>query len=68
MEVLEEMNNGEIIQKGLEDFKNIQDYMILAKKENATETYAKLQVQYISLKALLNSLGVNMSEIDRIKE
>ena len=68
MEVLEEMNNGEIIQRGLEDFKNIQDYMILAKKENATETYAKLQVQYISLKALLNSLGVNMAEIDRIKE
>lgn len=28
MEVLEEMNNGEIIQIGLEDFKNIQDYMI----------------------------------------
>jgi len=68
MDVLEEMNNGEIIQRGLEDFKNIQDYMILAKKENATETYAKLQIQYISLKALLNSLGVNMSEIDRIKE
>ncbi len=68
MEVLEEMNNGEIIQKGLEDFKNIQDYMILAKKENATETYAKLKVQYISLKALLSSLGVTMAEIDRIKE
>lgn len=68
MEALEEMNNGEIIQKGLEDFKNIQDYMILAKKENADETYAKLQVQYLSLKALLNSLGVNMAEIDRIKE
>lgn len=63
-----EMNNGEIIQKGLEDFKNIQDYMILAKKENAAETYAKLQIQYISLKALLSSLGVNMAEIDRIKE
>ncbi len=68
MQVLEEINNGEIIQKGLEDFKNIQDYMILAKKENATETYAKLKVQYISLKALLSSLGVTMAEIDRIKE
>lgn len=68
MDVIEKMNNGEIIQRGLEDFKNIQDYMILAKKENATETYAKLQIQYISLKALLNSLGVNMAEIDRIKE
>lgn len=68
MQVLEEINNGEIIQKGLEDFKNIQDYMILAKKENSTETYAKLKVQYISLKALLSSLGVTMAEIDGIKE
>ncbi len=68
MEVLEEMNNGEIIQRGIEDFREVQDYMTLARKENATETYAKLKEKYISLKALLNSLGVNMADIDRIKE
>lgn len=68
MEVIEEMNNGEIIQKGIEDFREVQDYMSLARKENATETYAKLKDKYISLKALLNSLGVNMAQIDRIKE
>jgi len=68
MEVMEEMNNGEIIQKGIEDFREVQDYMTLARKENATETYAKLKDKYISLKALLNSLGVNMADIDRIKE
>lgn len=68
MEVTEEMNNGEIIQKGLEDFRNIQRYMRFAKKEHATETYAELKEQYASLKALLNSLGVNMAEIDIIKE
>ncbi len=68
MEVLEEMNNGEIIQKGLEDFRSIQQHMHLAKKENAVETYASLKKQYLSLKALLNSLGVNMSDIDEIKE
>ena len=68
MEVLEEMNNGEIIQKGLEDFRNIQQHMLLAKEENATKTYASMKEQYLSLKALLNSLGVNMSDIDRIKE
>ena len=68
MEVLEEMNNGEIIQKGLEDFREVQRYMLLAKKENATETYAELKRKYITLKALLNSLSVNMSEIDEIKE
>ena len=68
MEVLEEMNNGEIIKKGLEDFREVQRYMLLAKKENATETYAELKRKYITLKALLNSLSVNMSEIDEIKE
>ena len=68
MEVLEEMNNGEIIKNALEDFEKVQDCMILAKEENATKTYAKLQRQYISLKALLNSLGVNMIAIDIINE
>ena len=42
--------------------------MILAKEENATKTYAELKEKYISLKALLNSLGVNMAEIDKVKE
>ena len=68
MEVLEEMNNGEIIQRGLEDFKNIQRHMLIAKEENATKTYASLKDDYISLKTLLNSLGVNMTDIDKIKE
>ena len=62
------MNNGEIIQKGIEDFKNIQRHMLIAKEENATKTYASLKDDYLSLKALLNSLGVNMVEIDKIKE
>ncbi len=62
------MNNGEIIQRGIEDFRELQEYMLLARKENATETYAKLKKKYISLKALLNSLGVNMTDIDEIKE
>lgn len=68
MEVIEDMNNGEIIQKGIEDFKNIQRHMLIAKEENAIKTYASLKDDYISLKALLNSLGVNMTEIDKIKE
>lgn len=62
------MDNGEIIQKGIENFKNIQRHMLIAKEENAIKTYASLKDDYISLKALLNSLGVNMTEIDKIKE
>lgn len=67
MEV-EKMNNAQIMQRGLEDFERVQDCMMLAKKENAAETYAKLKRQYISLKALLSSMGVNLTELDIIKE
>ena len=66
--VIEEMNNAEIMKNAMDDFKDIQEYMLLAKEENATKTYAKLKEQYLILKALLNSLGVNLTEIDRIKE
>ena len=62
------MNNGEIIKNALEDFAKVQRRMFLAKKENATETYADLREDYILLKALLNSLGVNQTDIDEIKE
>ena len=32
----------EVTKQALDDFEKIQEYMFLAKKENATETYAKL--------------------------
>ena len=66
--VIEEMNNAEIMKNAMDDFKDIQEYMLLAKEENAAKTYAKLKEQYLILKALLNSLGVNPTEIDRIKD
>lgn len=61
-------NNLEITQRALDDFAKVQRRMILAKKENATETYADLKEEYVFLKALLNTAGVNLAEIDRIKE
>lgn len=68
MKAIDEINNGEIIQRGLEDFKNIQQHMLIAKEENAIRTYASLKRDYLTLKALLNSMGVNLIEIDYIKE
>ena len=68
MEVNTEMNSAEIMKNAMDEFKEIQEYMALAKKENATETYAKLKDKYLLLKALLNSLGVNLTDIDKIKE
>ena len=63
------MPNGlEITKAALDDFKKIQEYMALAKEENATKTYAKLKDEYHSLKAILQVSGVNMTDIDKIKE
>lgn len=42
--------------------------METAREENAEKTCAKLKKKYLYLKALLNSLGVNLADIDDIKE
>ena len=61
-------SNGEIIERAINDFQKVQAHMMIARKENATETYASLKNDYMSLKALLTSLDVNLTDIDRIKE
>ena len=66
--VIDEMNNAEIMKNAIEDFEKVQRCMILAKEENATKTYANLKKDYISLKALLTVAGVNLTELDKIKE
>lgn len=58
----------EVMKQALDDFKKVQEYMLLAKKENATETYAKLRDEYLTIKALLQVSGVNLTELDKIKE
>ncbi len=60
--------NLEITQKAIEDFAKVQKNMMLAKEENATKTYANLKREYLSLKAILQVAGVNLSDIDEIKE
>ena len=42
--------------------------MFLAKEEGAAKTYAELKEEYLSLKAILQVCGVNLTDIDRIKE
>ncbi len=61
-------NSLEIVKTAIDDFAKVQRRMILAKKKNAPETYADLKEEYISLKALLNIAGVNLNELDKIKE
>ncbi|MCX4339305.1 MAG: hypothetical protein OSJ72_06635 [Lachnospiraceae bacterium] len=58
----------EVTKAAIDDFKKIQKYMSLAKEENATKTYAELKDEYLSLKAILQVCGVNLADIDKIKE
>lgn len=58
----------EITQKAIEDFAKVQKNMTLAKEEKAVKTYANLKEDYISLKALLAVAGVNLTELDKMKE
>ena len=40
----------------------------LAKEENAAKTYAELKREYLAIKTILQTAGVNLRDIDEIKE
>ena len=61
-------NNLEIIERSIHDFQRVQRRMLLAKEENAVKTYADLKEEYTSLKAMLGTPVVNLTELDKIKE
>ncbi len=58
---------ADIIKDYVTEFSRIQDWMIPI-KEVAPETYASMYKRYLELKVTLSSLGVNLSQIDRIQE
>ena len=61
-------NDIEVAKDAIEQFQKIQKHMLIAKDENATKTYDSLKDDYLSLKAILNVAGVNLTDIDKIKE
>ena len=61
-------SNGEIVRDTVDQFQIVQAHMKNAKEENAVKTYEGLKNDYLSLKAVLTSLGVNLTDIDKIKE
>lgn len=52
--------------KNVEEFSRLQSYMLLADKDS--ETYKAMKVRYTELKVILISSGINLTEIDRIRE
>ncbi|MCM1047570.1 MAG: hypothetical protein NC433_04010 [Clostridiales bacterium] len=61
-------SNGEIIERNIQEFMRTQTHMLNARAENATNTYNGLKDDYLLQKAILMSLGVNLTDIDKIKE
>ncbi|MCI9527074.1 MAG: hypothetical protein HFH37_09185 [Lachnospiraceae bacterium] len=58
---------ADIIRDSITEFSRLQDWMISVKETNP-ETYNSMHKRYIELKVTLSSLGVNLEQIDRIKE
>lgn len=65
MEVID-MTEKEQMQKNVEEFARLQNYMVLAEKDSAT--YKAMKGRYIELKVILTASGINLTELDIIKE
>lgn len=65
MEVMD-MTEKEMMQKNIEEFVQLQSYMLLADKDS--KVYEAMKVRYDTLKVILTSSGINLTNIDRIKE
>lgn len=60
------MTEKEMMQRNIEDFSRVQEWMLLVDKES--EAYKAIKRRYTDLKVILTASGVNLTEIDRIKE
>lgn len=59
---------ADIIRDSINEFSRLQNWMLSVKSKNDMETYNLMHDRYIELKVILSSLGVNLTELDKIKE
>ena len=64
--MFDNVTDKELLQKNVEEFSRLQSYMLLVDKES--NVYKTMKVRYIELKVILSSSGVNLTELDVIKE
>ena len=60
-------NAAGIIRDSIAESSRLQDWMIPIKESNP-DTYNSMYKRYIELKVTLSSLGVNLAELDKIKD
>lgn len=60
------MTEKELMQKNIEEFARLQNYMVLVEKDS--DAYKAMKGRYIELKVILTTSGINLTELDIIKE
>lgn len=60
------MTEKEIIKVSIEEFSRLQNYMLEVEKDSSV--YRNMKRRYIELKVFLQVSGVNLTELDIIKE
>lgn len=60
------MTEGEMLKLSVEEFSRLQDYMLSCEKDS--DAYKKMKRRYIELKVILSASGINLTELDMIKE
>lgn len=60
------MSEGEMLKLSIEEYSRLQGYMLLVDRES--EAYQSMKVRYTELKVILTASGINLTELDRIKE
>ena len=65
-ENMDEMDNKEMIKVCVEEFSRLQGWMEMAEKNS--ELYRSMKTRYRDLKVILTAMGVNVLEVDTIRE
>ncbi|MDE5824773.1 MAG: hypothetical protein K2N44_10755 [Lachnospiraceae bacterium] len=60
-------SGADIIKDYVSEFSRLQNWMISVKDKDPV-TYNSMHDRYIEIKVTLSSLGVNLAELDKIKE
>ena len=59
---------SDIVKDSVVEFSRLQNWMLTAKGNDDMETYNLMHDRYIELKVILSTAGVNLAELDKIKE
>lgn len=59
---------SDIVKDSVVEFSRLQNWMLSAKENNDMPTYNMMHDRYVELKVILVTAGVNIMELDKIKE